>query len=80
MNALIGIQQALLQRARTGLGGGGIQVSLFDSAAELMALPYLQARYGAGAPDGTSPISHRHRASVSMRRCEAAPPAPGTER
>ncbi len=50
MNALIGIQQALLQRARTGLGSG-IKVSLFDSAAELMAVPYLQARYGNGAPE-----------------------------
>ncbi len=50
MNALIGIQQALLQRARTG-HGSGIKVSLFDSAAELMAVPYLQARYGDGAPD-----------------------------
>ena len=49
MNALIGIQQALLQRERTGQGSG-IRVSLFDSAAELMAVPYLQARYGAGAP------------------------------
>jgi crotonobetainyl-CoA:carnitine CoA-transferase CaiB-like acyl-CoA transferase len=50
MNALIGIQQALLQRERTGCGSG-IKVSLFDSAAELMAVPYLQARYGAGAPE-----------------------------
>jgi crotonobetainyl-CoA:carnitine CoA-transferase CaiB-like acyl-CoA transferase len=50
MNALIGIQQALLQRQRTGQGSA-IQVSLFDSAAELMAVPYLQARYGKGAPE-----------------------------
>ena len=50
MNALIGIQQALLQRERTGLGSG-IHVSLFDSAAELMAVPYLQARYGGSAPE-----------------------------
>ncbi|HVE49593.1 MAG TPA: CaiB/BaiF CoA-transferase family protein [Casimicrobiaceae bacterium] len=49
MNALIGIQQALLQRARTGVGSG-IKVSLFDSAAELMAVPYLQARYGGEEP------------------------------
>lgn len=49
MNALIGIQQALLHRERTGRGSG-VSVSLFDSAAELMAVPYLQARYGAGAP------------------------------
>jgi len=50
MNALIGIQQALLKRYRSGRGSG-IKVSLFDSAAELMTVPYLQARYGAGAPD-----------------------------
>jgi crotonobetainyl-CoA:carnitine CoA-transferase CaiB-like acyl-CoA transferase len=50
MNALIGIQQALAQRERTGRGSG-IKVSLFDSAAELMAVPYLQARYGSAAPE-----------------------------
>ncbi|SAK53524.1 L-carnitine dehydratase/bile acid-inducible protein F [Caballeronia fortuita] len=50
MNALIGIQQALLQRANTGQGSR-VQVSLFDSAADLMAVPYLQTRYGHGAPE-----------------------------
>ncbi len=50
MNALMGIQQALLQRVRSGQGSA-VKVSLFDSAAELMAVPYLQARYGAGAPE-----------------------------
>jgi itaconate CoA-transferase len=50
MNAIIGIQQALLQRARTGQGSR-IKVSLFDSAAELMAVPYLQAKYGGKAPE-----------------------------
>lgn len=50
MNALIGVQQALMQRERTGRGSG-VQVSLFGSAAELMAVPYLQARYGAKAPE-----------------------------
>ncbi len=50
MNALIGIQQALMQRERTGRGSR-VQVSLFGSAAELMAVPYLQARYGKGAPE-----------------------------
>ena len=49
MNAVIGIQQALLQRYKTGKGSG-IQVSLFASAADLMAVPYLHARYGKGAP------------------------------
>ncbi len=49
MNALIAIQQALLQRERTGQGSS-VKVSLFDSAAELMSVPYLQARYGGAAP------------------------------
>jgi itaconate CoA-transferase len=50
MNALIGIQQALLQRMRTGRGSA-VKVSLFGSAAELMSVPYLQARYGGQAPE-----------------------------
>ena len=50
MNALIGIQQALIQRERTGRGSG-VKVSLFGSAAELMSVPYLQARYGGKAPE-----------------------------
>ena len=49
LNALIGIQQALLLREKTG-HGSGIKVSLFGSAAELMSVPYLQARYGGKAP------------------------------
>ncbi len=49
LNALVGIQQALLQRARSGCGAA-VKVSLFGSAAELMAVPYLQARYGGQAP------------------------------
>ena len=50
LNALIGIQQALMQRQTTGRGSS-VKVSLFGSAAELMAVPYLQARYGGKAPD-----------------------------
>ena len=49
LNALIGIQQALMQRERTG-HGSAVKVSLFDSAAELMSVPYLQTRYGGQAP------------------------------
>jgi crotonobetainyl-CoA:carnitine CoA-transferase CaiB-like acyl-CoA transferase len=49
MNALIGIEQALLQRTRTGCGSA-VKVSLFGSAAELMSVPYLQTRYGGKAP------------------------------
>jgi len=50
MNALIGIQQALMQRERTGKGSA-VKVSLFGSAAELMSVPYLQTRYGGKAPE-----------------------------
>jgi crotonobetainyl-CoA:carnitine CoA-transferase CaiB-like acyl-CoA transferase len=50
LNALIGIQQALMQRQHTGRGSA-VKVSLFGSAAELMAVPYLQARYGGKAPE-----------------------------
>ena len=49
MNALLGIHQALLQRALTGRGSG-VRVSLFDSAAELMSVPYLLGLYGGRAP------------------------------
>jgi len=49
LNALIGIQQALMMRQQTGRGSA-VKVSLFDSAAELMSVPYLQARYGGKAP------------------------------
>ncbi len=50
LNALVGIHQALLARSSTGCGSG-VKVSLFDSAAELMSVPYLQARYGGKAPE-----------------------------
>ncbi len=50
LNALVGIQQALVQRERSGRGSA-VKVSLFGSAAELMAVPYLQARYGGKAPE-----------------------------
>ena len=49
-SALIHVEQALLQRERSSKGSG-IKVSVFDSAAALMSVPYLQARYGAGAPE-----------------------------
>ena len=49
MNAAQGILEALLLRERTGQGSA-LHVSLFDAAAELMAVPYLQARYGHAAP------------------------------
>lgn len=49
MNAVIGIQQALLLRARTGKGSG-IKVSLFDTAADWMTVPLLHTSYGGKAP------------------------------
>ena len=50
LNALVGVQQALMQRERTGRGSA-VKVSLFGSAAELMSVPFLQARYGGKAPE-----------------------------
>lgn len=49
MNALIGIQNALLVRANTGKGSG-IQVSLFDTAADWMQVPFLHSEYAGKAP------------------------------
>jgi crotonobetainyl-CoA:carnitine CoA-transferase CaiB-like acyl-CoA transferase len=49
MNALIGIQQALLQREKTGRGTG-VKISLFDTAADWMTVPLLHTQYGKGAP------------------------------
>ncbi|MFZ9252641.1 MAG: CaiB/BaiF CoA transferase family protein, partial [Hylemonella sp.] len=49
MNATQAVLEALLLRASTGMGSA-LKVSLFDAGAELMAVPYLQARYGHEAP------------------------------
>ncbi|MGH1486740.1 MAG: CaiB/BaiF CoA transferase family protein [Cellvibrionaceae bacterium] len=49
MNALIGIQNALLMRAQTGKGSG-VQVSLFDTAADWMQVPFLHSEYSGKAP------------------------------
>ncbi|MBL8527532.1 MAG: CoA transferase [Burkholderiales bacterium] len=49
MNATIGVLAALAQRQRTGRGSA-ISISLFDGAADWMAVPYVHARYGKGAP------------------------------
>lgn len=45
LNALIGIQQALIARERTGRGSG-VKVSLFDGMADWMTVPYLYAVHG----------------------------------
>ncbi|WP_436643194.1 CaiB/BaiF CoA transferase family protein [Microbaculum sp. FT89] len=47
--AYAAILEALLRRGRTG-EGSHIQISLFDTVAELMNVPYLQTRYGGKAP------------------------------
>ncbi|MFK7885569.1 MAG: CaiB/BaiF CoA transferase family protein [Gammaproteobacteria bacterium] len=49
MNAVIGIQQALFERTRTGRGRG-VSVSLFDTLADWMNVPAIHERYGQGAP------------------------------
>ena len=67
MNAIIGIQQALLLREKTGLGGP-VEVSLFGTAAELMAVPYLQTRYGGKAPERIG-LKHPSVAPYGEFRC-----------
>jgi crotonobetainyl-CoA:carnitine CoA-transferase CaiB-like acyl-CoA transferase len=54
--AYAAVLEALLRRARTG-EGSHIQISLFDAIAELMNVPYLQARYGGKAP-GRTGLAH----------------------
>jgi itaconate CoA-transferase len=49
MNAIIGIQQALIARDKTGVGSD-VAVSLFDTAADWMTVPLLHSDYGPGAP------------------------------
>jgi len=49
MNALIGIQQALFERERTGRGSA-VQVSLFDTAADWMSVPVLHQAYAGRGP------------------------------
>lgn len=49
MNAVMGIQNALLVRAQTGKGSG-VSVSLFGTAADWMSVPYLQSVYAGVAP------------------------------
>jgi len=50
MTAHAGILEALIQRHRTGQGSG-VQVSLFDVAADWMTVPLLHHDYGGHAPD-----------------------------
>lgn len=56
MTAYSAILEALLSRERTGQGEV-LSVSLFDVAAEWMAVPYVHAVYGEGAP---KPVGLRH--------------------
>jgi len=43
------VLQALYQREKTGQGSG-VEISLFDVAADWMSVPYIHSQYGAGAP------------------------------
>ena len=50
LNAVNGILEALMLRERTGKATG-IQVSLFDSAADWMTVPYVHYEYGGRTPE-----------------------------
>lgn len=52
MHAYAAVLEALLLRARTGRGAG-LEVSLFSAVADWMAVPYLHAVHGPGAPSRT---------------------------
>jgi itaconate CoA-transferase len=65
--AYAAILEALFRRERTG-DSAHIQISLFDTAAELMNVPYLQARYGGKAP-GRVGLSHPSVAPYGVFRC-----------
>ena len=67
MNALIGILDAIARRRLTG-EGDHIDVSLFGTAAELMAVPYLQTRYGGKEPQRVG-LKHPGVAPYGVFKC-----------
>jgi crotonobetainyl-CoA:carnitine CoA-transferase CaiB-like acyl-CoA transferase len=56
MNAIIGIQKALIARERTGQGSA-VKVSLFDTAADWMTVPLMHTVYAGKAPQ---PVGLHH--------------------
>ncbi|MEM9733299.1 MAG: CaiB/BaiF CoA-transferase family protein [Pseudomonadota bacterium] len=50
------VLEALIKRGRTGVGED-LSLSLFDVSADWMAVPFIHAEYGAGAP---KPVGLRH--------------------
>lgn len=56
LTAYSGVLEALLKRGRTGVGEE-ISVSLFDVSADWMAVPFIHAEYGEGAP---APVGLKH--------------------
>ena len=56
LTAYSGVLEALLRRGKTD-EGATLDISLFDVAADWMAVPYLHARYGKGPP---KPVGLRH--------------------
>ena len=56
LNAYAAILEALIRRARTGVGTG-IAVSLFDVLADWMTVPLLHYEYGGAAPERVG-LSH----------------------
>ncbi len=56
MTAYSGILEAILKRAINGQGSE-LSVSLFDVAADWMAVPYIHAEYGFGSPQ---PVGLKH--------------------
>lgn len=56
MNAVIGLQKALIARALTGVGSA-VKLSLFDTAADWMTVPLMHSDYAGRAPE---PVGLHH--------------------
>lgn len=67
MQAFNGILQMLIQRGRTGKGGG-ISVSLFDAMADLMTVPFLHQEQTGKAPKRVG-MNHPSIAPYGAYRC-----------
>jgi len=65
MTAYSGVLEAVLKRSITGKGDE-ISISLFDVAADWMAVPFIHAEYGEGAP---KPVGLRHPSIAPYGAC-----------
>ena len=68
INAYTGILEALLRRGRTNLGAE-LEISLFDSMADWMAVPFLHFEHG-GLPPSRVGLAHPSIVPYGVYRCQ----------